>query len=140
MHSQDEHIERLNYFRDPRVNPRTTRVVIEIEDPETGEGVEIELPTKWVICNICNGEGRHVNPSIDAGGISSDEFLEDPDFAEDYFSGTYDVSCNACNGSGKVRVPDYDQLTEEQREALEEQQMADAAYEAERRAELIMGA
>ena len=136
----NQYIDRMNYFNDPRVNPSKARVTIEIEDPKTGEGVEIELPTKWEICDLCNGEGRHVNPSIDAGGISGEAFLEDPDFAEDYMAGAYDVACNACGGAGKVKVPDYDQLTEDQRKALEEQQMADAAYEAERRAELIMGA
>ena len=140
MYTQKQHIDRANYFNDPRVNPSTAIVVIEIEDPETGELCEVELPTVWQICNVCNGEGRHVNPSIDAGGLTQEDFAEDPDFLEDYMSGMYDVSCNACGGSGKVKVPDYDKLTDEQREALEAEQRADAEYEAMRRAELIMGA
>ena len=42
-----------------------------------------------------------VNPSIDAGGLSYDDFCDDPDFEEAYFSGRFDVTCSACNGTGK---------------------------------------
>lgn len=58
---------------------------------------------KWMICPACDGEGETVNPSIDAGGLSAEDFAEDPDFAEDYRSGVYDVCCAACGGSGKIR-------------------------------------
>ena len=60
--------------------------------------------TKWAICSLCDGNGKHVNPSIDCGGITQDEFDEDPDFRDDYFSGRYDVQCKACEGTGKVRT------------------------------------
>ena len=60
------------------------------------------MSDKWMICPVCEGEGSHVNPSIDAHGISPEEFHQDPDFAEAYFSGAYDVSCKNCRGSGKV--------------------------------------
>jgi DnaJ-class molecular chaperone len=56
----------------------------------------------WQICPACNGNGSHVNPAIDAGGISSQEFADDPDFAEAYMSGMYDLPCEKCNGSGKI--------------------------------------
>lgn len=64
-----------------------------------------QFPTKWAICDNCDGEGSHVNPSIDCGGITSDEWGEwDYEDRERYFSGAYDVTCKCCNGSGKVRV------------------------------------
>lgn len=50
------------------------------------------------VCPTCNGEGSHVNPSIDSQGLSADDFAEDPDFAEDYIRGTYDIPCKECNG------------------------------------------
>lgn len=47
---------------------------------------------------MCEGEGTTVNPNIDAHGLTAEDFREDPDFAENYFSGTYDVPCRACGG------------------------------------------
>lgn len=58
---------------------------------------------KWIICPACRGEGKGVNPSIDAHGLTAEDFADDPDFADDYCGGTYDVCCAACDGSGKVR-------------------------------------
>lgn len=57
---------------------------------------------KWIICPACKGEGRCVNPNIDSNGLTRDDFAEDPDFAEDYLSGAYDVTCAACGGAGKI--------------------------------------
>lgn len=57
------------------------------------------------ICPTCQGRGSHVNPSIDAHGISSEEFSEDPDFAEAYQNGAYDVPCAECHGESVVPVP-----------------------------------
>ena len=59
------------------------------------------IPHKQENCWQCDGKGTMVNPSIDAGGLTCDDFYEDPDFEEAYFSGRFDVSCSACNGSGK---------------------------------------
>lgn len=63
-------------------------------------------------CPACNGKGTVVNPSIDAGGLTQEDFEQDPDFAEDYFGGMYNVACMACGGSGEV--------SEEQISALHE--------------------
>ena len=64
---------------------------------------------KWQICPACKGEGTCVNPSIDCQGVTAEDFAEDPDFAENYFGGTYDQQCAACHGTGKVTE---DRLTE----------------------------
>ncbi len=60
------------------------------------------MKRKWIICPGCSGEGTCVNPAIDCQGLTAEDFAEDPDFAEDYFSGTYDQRCAACNGAGKI--------------------------------------
>ena len=60
----------------------------------------------WLICPACKGEGSHVNPNIDAGGISAEDFYDDPDFFDDYMSGMYDVPCDACHGPGKAHCDD----------------------------------
>lgn len=83
-------IEDRNYYNDPRVRAK------KIEKPEG--------PFHWEICDVCRGNGTHVNPSIDCGGLTSQDFDEDPDFREDYMSGMYDVSCVQCSGSGKIPV------------------------------------
>lgn len=66
----------------------------------------IEVHTRFEICETCQGRGTHVNPSIDAHGISAEEFAEDPEFAESYFSGLYDVACYKCGGERVIPVPD----------------------------------
>lgn len=74
---------------------------------------KFELPVAKEVCPICEGEGKIVNRSIDGNGISADEFYDDPDFAEDYMSGVYDVTCDECNGLRVVDVVDESRLDEE---------------------------
>lgn len=94
----------------------TLRISYEDED---GEEVTIILPAKYEVCETCNGKGKHVHAGIDSHGISADEFAEDPDFRDDYYSGRYDVSCDECNGNRVVPEVHEDALTEDQREAYE---------------------
>lgn len=64
----------------------------------------------WLICPVCDGEGKTVNPNIDAHGLTAEDFREDPDFAEDYRSGLYDITCAACNGLRVVKRQHLRQL------------------------------
>jgi hypothetical protein len=54
--------------------------------------------TQWEVCPVCSGEGRTVNPNIDAQGLTAEDFRDDPDFLQDYMSGTYDITCRCCDG------------------------------------------
>ena len=97
-------IDDLNYARDPRNCKRDPeRLYVYDEDD-----VEREIPTRWEVCPVCDGKGSHVNPSIDCNGLTGEDFAEDPDFAEDYFSGRYDQPCNRCGGRTTVRVVNRD--------------------------------
>lgn len=49
---------------------------------EDDNGEEIEIPAEYDVCGTCDGRGSHVNPSIDAHGISPEEFAEDPEFID----------------------------------------------------------
>lgn len=80
-------------------------ITFETLDEETCE-IEVELPAKYEVCSRCNGEGKHTNPAIDGNGISQEQFDEDPDFAEAYFSGRYDVACEVCGGKRVELVVD----------------------------------
>lgn len=94
-------MEDYNYWGDRRtLNGMVNRGKIDGEYliVDTGEDEPLKLQTKFGVCPTCGGRGRHTNPSIDCCGITADEFHEDPDFAEEYFRGDYDVTCSECNG------------------------------------------
>ena len=89
------------------------KFVVTYETPE-GDEVKVELPSKWAICSRCDGHAKHVNPNVDGHGISQEEFDEDPDFRENYFSGVYDIGCLARCQDGKVVVADEEAMNKEQ--------------------------
>lgn len=97
----------------------------------------MNLPSKYEVCDECSGSGKVVNPSIDAGGISYDDFHEDPDFEEDYFSGRYDVNCPSCNGK---RVQSHPQFPEWLAKAIQDRDESVWDGINENCAELRMGA
>jgi hypothetical protein len=77
----------------------------------------------WLVCPVCNGEGKTVNPNIDAHGLTAEDFYDDPDFAEDYRSGVYDITCAACNGMRvvkKQRIQELEQNAEDRALAARE--------------------
>jgi hypothetical protein len=102
---------------------------------EDGDEVEVEVPFVWTVCPTCDGRGKHVNPSVDAGGLSADDFAQDPDFRESYFSGGYDVACYGCKGRTTVPEIDTDRASADIVGAIHEAEMADAEYRAEVAAE-----
>lgn len=124
-----------NYACDPRTQGAAKAPILYTED-----GEEVKLPTVWEVCHVCNGEGKHVNPSIDCNGLTQDDFDSDPDFAEEYMAGTYDVTCNCCQGRTTVQAVDWDRLTPAQSKAYRKQLDDDALNRAEHLAELRMGA
>jgi len=98
----------------------------------------LELAFKWDVCPTCDGKGTYVNPSIDAHGLTSDDFAEDPDFAEDYFRGTYDVTCAECCGRRVVPFP-VDEMHHAYQAAVS-MITEDYVYQADCAAERRMGA
>lgn len=133
IHDQQE----LNYHSDHRVRGG----VIGSAPPVLFDGdTEINLPTKFEVCPTCEGKGVHVNPSIDAGGLSAQDFAEDPDFAEEYLSGRYDVTCYRCQGERVVPVVDESRLDKETLEKFHKQQQEDEDFRRMQEAERRMGA
>lgn len=128
MNTTTATLDDLNFYQDRRVAcGRATRPTVTVYpddlaalpaelrrqfDP-VGWLVEIELPWKWAVCPICNGNGKHVNPSIDAGGLTREDFDDDPDFRDDYLAGAYDVPCNHCGG--RTTVPAVDEAATDAR-------------------------
>lgn len=106
---------------------------------ENGDEFEIEVPVKFEVCPTCNGKGKHVNPSIDAHGITGEEFAEDPDFAEDYFRGRYDVTCYECGGRNVVPEIDESTCPKENLELVRNVQRSRAEWAREEAYERRMG-
>lgn len=127
-------IEETNYANDSRNCEPDAEPVFELAD-----GSEVKLPFRWTVCPICRGNGTHVNPSIDAGGLSAEDFAEDPDFAEDYMSGMYDQTCNKCEGKRVVRTVDLKALPNDVRKAYVKHLREEAEYSAMVRAERARG-
>ena len=98
------------------------------------------VPAKFEVCGQCQGNGTHVNPSIDGHGLTREDFDADPDFEEQYFSGVFDVRCYECKGERVVKVPNWDAMTEEQRERVEDHWRCMEEHYAEMEAERRMGA
>jgi hypothetical protein len=60
----------------------------DVSDDAGGDFRRVEVPGRFDVCGRCRGAGKHVNPSIDGNGITSDEMQElGPDFLEDYMRG-----------------------------------------------------
>lgn len=100
---------------------------------------EISVPARYEVCSRCDGTGTHVNPSIDGNGLTYEDFAEDPDFEEAYFSGIYDVNCYECKGNRVTLVPDETAMTRRQKFLYDKWSEEQYHYDAERRAEERFG-
>jgi hypothetical protein len=126
-------IDDMNYYNDSRTraaqrgdwyksfSEESMTAVVEFthwgeDDEEIVESVT--FPVRFEVCDLCNGKGSHVNPSIDCGGLGQDDWDRDPDLEEGYHSGRYDVSCNQCHGKRVVPVINDGYLNDEQERAL----------------------
>lgn len=67
----------------------------------------LRAQTKFEVCSQCEGSGVVVNPNIDCCGLTEEDFYEDPDFAEDYLSGRFDVACPRCDGLRVEAIPQF---------------------------------
>jgi hypothetical protein len=93
----------------------------------------VEIPTVWVICDECKGEGQ----SSAHLGVLSEEDEQDYEFMELYSVGAYDKPCKACNALGRKISPDEAWLDANPsiRDRYEQDLKDKAAYDAECRAE-----
>lgn len=88
----------------------TLTITYDGDDPE--EETSVALPARFAVCETCEGHGSHVNPSIDDQGLTAEDFYDDPDFEEEYRSGSYDVPCYECQGLRVVPRVDEEALKE----------------------------
>lgn len=105
---------------------------------ESEDSEDVDLPAKYAVCPTCDGHGTHVNPSIDAGGITAGEMDDWGDEErEGYFDGRYDVTCYDCAGARVVPEIDEDRadkaLLARVQRALDDDARFDAISAAERR-------
>ena len=103
-------------------------------ETKKGNVFEVLLPAKHSVCWRCFGCGVHDHEAF-SNGISPQEFDEDPDFAEQYFRGDYDVPCSVCKGLRVILEVDTEQLSPKMLERFYRAEEAKARNEAEDRAE-----
>ena len=104
------------------LDERNMMATVEYYSENSDEEIEEQVPFIYEVCDVCNGTGSHVNPSIDSHGLTHEDFEEDPDFFEDYMNGEYNVTCYKCNGNRVVPIinkskPGYEDIIKQ----LEEQ-------------------
>lgn len=94
-----------------------TKLQVEMVESDGTERV-VDLPAKWEICGVCQGQGKS---SAHLGAFTQSEWVEqDEDFKQDYMDGAYDRPCDSCKGSGKLLVPDETMcITEDHKLVLE---------------------
>ncbi len=123
------------YQYDIRTGPFNSKEMKEFE-----ESYGIKLLTHKIVCPTCKGTGRHVNPNIDADGLTREDFDSDPEFAEGYFNGVFDIPCNECGGENVVNAVDVEAMKQQDPQALQDwldwlksSYDTEAEYAAERR-------
>lgn len=133
-------LEDWNYYNDHRVRNagKDQPPTITVWDDEDNELI-IELAWRYEVCPTCEGRGTHVNPSIDSGGLTREDFDADPDFHDSYMSGMYDVTCYQCGGKRVVPSVDWDKLSPEHAELYEKHLREEEAYAREVAWERRMG-
>ena len=103
-------LEDRNYQNDPRVRARDRRwwqYINEDKKQARDKYDHEDGRQKWwrftyIVCDLCDGKGCHVNPSVDCDGLTYED-MYDGGYMEDYFDGVYDVTCNLC--AGKRVIP-----------------------------------
>lgn len=111
----------------PELDEKNMKIKLVLEDDE-GEEVEHWLPVKFEVCGLCRGKGTCVNPDIDRNGLSREDFDEDPDFAEAYFGGMYDMTCPECGGRRVVSVVDEEKVDKALLKELERREQDEREY------------
>jgi len=145
-------MEDYNYYNDSRViagergswyksfDERRMCATVEVYDEE-GDSREVEVPATYCVCETCNGCGTHVNPSVDAGGISGEEWGEwDEEDREAYMDGRYDVQCYECKGKRVVPTLDEANCDPTVLKQLQDYERSRAESAAISRMERMMGA
>lgn len=119
----------------------TAEVYTELDEDDEDFGdytEEVTIRFHWEVCSVCDGNGSHVHPGIDAHGICEDEWANEWDYdeREAYMTGFYDVSCYGCGGLRIEAVPNENDPNWMR---LEKRLQDDANYAAECAAERRMG-
>lgn len=161
-------LEERNYWNDPRTiesqvkrrykvvrgEGRQLRLVVDAEwleyvedrfsDGERSDLAEgVVVASRFVACETCSGYGKVVDPNIDCGGISDDDFSRDPDFKQDYLDGRYDVTCPKCSGDrvvAKIQLSECNELVRRVWNELQSWEKTDRESAREYAAERAMGA
>jgi hypothetical protein len=90
------------------------KITITMPHADEDSDEQVEFPAKYEVCGACRGTGTQLCEGLRGADVTED-LREDPDFAEDYRAGVYDVQCERCGGRTTELVVDVDRLTPEQK-------------------------
>lgn len=99
---------------------------------DNGDGEPIDIPSHKEVCPRCRGEGHHDHEAF-SNGLTQADFAEDPEFAEQYRRGLYNVPCSRCQGIRVIDVPDRERCSASQLAVVEAWEACQAASRAEAR-------
>lgn len=138
MYEFDKRVRRAEEESKKTFDEKNMTLSFEIEEQM------ITLPAKFIVCDVCNGKGSHVNPAIDAHGITQEEYSTwSHEEKDDYFNGGYDVPCMTCHGRRVVPVIDEANIKDDQKEllhAVRQCEKEEREFENACRRERMMGA
>lgn len=109
-------MDKREQFNPYRYDYELMRIGIRDFDEELEETVIRWFPATAGVCELCQGSGKMVYPAIDSHGLTVQDFDDDPEFADDYRAGNYDVACSRCSG---MRIELYAAIADEEFEELE---------------------
>jgi hypothetical protein len=108
------------------------------EEDEEGNEVMTPLPVCPEVCQMCQGRGTHVHPSMYI--LTGSEYEEmSHDERDTFHSGGYDVECVECHGNKIVYDIDFDMLTPLMRDKITDWQDREASYRAMEESERRFG-
>ena len=103
------------------------------------DGIEQEMPARYIVCDRCEGHGTHTNPAVDSQGLCH-ALVNDHHFMQNYRNGVYDITCTVCNGKRVELVPDEEECEPSELDAYYRALQEVADMNAEMAAELRFGA
>ena len=136
LYYEDSRTKATSLWKNYNKRTKTIKVTAWV-DEESGDTEEISLPACMAVCDLCEGEGKYTNPSMDFNGLDTSDM--DKEEIENYFMGTYDICCKQCNGKRVVPVIDRNAISENDtrlirhEKYLKEEEEYESMIEAERR-------
>lgn len=111
MYELDKRVVRARQESSRNITFDESRMTLTVVIFDGDDERSVTFPAVYVVCDVCEGKGKHVDPAIDAHGITEDEYSTwSIDEQEAYFHGGYDIDCMTCKGRRVLAVINEDAI------------------------------